>query len=612
MRPVEKVINHIKAKDKVIYFCTNEEEELYRSVENSFSDDDTNVFTWDFASGLCGGSIYAFSAEPHDTIHNPVEALVYVNGRSEHLEKRSIYIFRDLHFFLNAEKQDLTTIGTIAELKKFVLMEQKEEKSTIVLISNKFVMPNELSQYVTLVESTYTDVDIDKAVEPFKDVYSKILDDNNNSKKWATIKSLLTGLTTAEIARILRNAENELSISESLAEEERSSETLSKKLEKYINDEKRKIIKASGVAELIEDETNIEDVGGLEELIAFLKRKQTILQRFSQAKDLKIKAPKGCLIVGMPGCGKSLTAKAAHTLFGYPLLQLDMGMILGKYVGESEKNLRDMLNLAEAISPCVLWVDELEKAFAGSDSNSQNSDVMRRMMGYFLTWLQEKKSKTFVIATANSVDSIPEELLRKGRFDKLFYVDYPNQSERESIFEKHMNKMGLQMQMIPSEKAIDEARSKKYKEEIDKFVAEYKQKKKIFDVTPKIKYSPSASGIGKKENKDVIFIMKDEKKEEEIRRDFQQKSIKKLCGSEMDMFSGAEIEGIIQDAAENAFYEKSKNLEGEIKSIEITEEAIQNIIKDMKKRTVDKNNHKQKIDHLIELGFVSASKSAKR
>ena len=150
--------------------------------------------------------------------------------------------------------------------------------------------------------------------------------------------------------------------------------------------------------------------------------------------------PKGVLVAGVPGCGKSLSAKASAKLLDVPLLKLDMGRIMGKYVGESESNMRHAIALAEAIAPCVLWVDELEKAFAGIGGDSGGAEVTTRLFGQFLTWMQEKSSAVFVVATANRIKQIPPELLRKGRFDEIFYVKLPSSEERKKIFEIHIKK----------------------------------------------------------------------------------------------------------------------------------------------------------------------------
>lgn len=158
------------------------------------------------------------------------------------------------------------------------------------------------------------------------------------------------------------------------------------------------------------------------------------------AKKFGVDMPKGVLIAGVPGCGKSLSAKAAANLFSVPLLRLDMGRLLGKYIGESESNMRKAIELAEAISPCVLWIDELEKAFAGINGDGAGAEVTTRLFGTFLTWLQEKESPVFVVATANNITKLPPELLRKGRFDEVFYVGLPKPAERRKIFEIHIGK----------------------------------------------------------------------------------------------------------------------------------------------------------------------------
>ncbi|WP_206706307.1 AAA family ATPase [Anoxybacillus flavithermus] len=185
---------------------------------------------------------------------------------------------------------------------------------------------------------------------------------------------------------------------------------------------------------------SIEDIGGLENLKAWLYRKAKVFNHLDKAIKFGVDVPKGIMIIGMPGCGKSLTAKATARLFEVPLVRLDVGRLLGKYVGESEENMRKALQLAEAISPCVLWIDEIEKAFSGVGSEGGGNDVTTRLFGHFLTWMQEKENTVFIVATANDISRIPPEFLRKGRFDELFFVDLPNDEERRKIIEIHLKK----------------------------------------------------------------------------------------------------------------------------------------------------------------------------
>ena len=146
------------------------------------------------------------------------------------------------------------------------------------------------------------------------------------------------------------------------------------------------------------------------------------------------------MLVGMPGCGKSLTAKATARLFEVPLVRLEIGRLMGKYVGESEANMRQALKLSESVSPCVLWIDEIEKAFSGVGGDGGGSDVTTRLFGQFLTWMQEKENTVFIVATANDISKIPPEFFRKGRFDELFFADLPNEDERKKILEIHIKK----------------------------------------------------------------------------------------------------------------------------------------------------------------------------
>lgn len=208
---------------------------------------------------------------------------------------------------------------------------------------------------------------------------------------------------------------------------------------KLIHEQKKQLIQKSGIMEMVTLEEDLE-IGGLENLKEWLKRKAEILRDVDKARSFGVDLPKGVLIAGLPGCGKSSAAKAAALLFKIPLLRLDMGRLMGKYVGESEGNLRQAIALAEAISPCVLWIDELEKAFAGIGGSGGGAEVTTRLFGTFLTWMQEKRGMAFVVATANDVSKLPPELLRKGRFDEVFYVDLPNERERQDIFSIHIRK----------------------------------------------------------------------------------------------------------------------------------------------------------------------------
>jgi len=188
----------------------------------------------------------------------------------------------------------------------------------------------------------------------------------------------------------------------------------------------------------------------LKNLKEWLETKTKIIENLEDALKFGVDVPKGILLFGMPGFGKSLLAKVTAKKWNYPLLRLDMGMVLGPYVGQSEENIRKAIKIAEAIAPCVLWIDEIEKGFSGvSSDGGGSSDVIKRIFGTFLTWMQEKTSPVFVVATANDISQMPPEFLRKGRFDELFFFDLPSEESIGEILKIHLKKRGKEKWFEP-------------------------------------------------------------------------------------------------------------------------------------------------------------------
>jgi SpoVK/Ycf46/Vps4 family AAA+-type ATPase len=204
-----------------------------------------------------------------------------------------------------------------------------------------------------------------------------------------------------------------------------------------ILDRKIQAVKDGGLLEYYPLEDNRFELGGFANLKAWLERAKTGFSK--EAKALNLTPPRGILLVGVPGCGKSLAAKVIARQWQLPLLKLDAGRLFDKFIGESEKNFRKAVEMAESLAPIVLWIDEIEKAMvAGGGSGEADSGLSRRLFGAFLTWLQEKKQEVFVVATANNLATLPPELLRKGRFDEIFFVDLPDDREREAIWKIHL------------------------------------------------------------------------------------------------------------------------------------------------------------------------------
>ena len=313
----------------------------------------------------------------------------------------------------------------IARLKQLLNLIERHHagECSVILVSEAVCIPAPIEAQVTLLSLPLPDRKEIKAMLVQAESNGLLaVPDNLND----LAISGLSGLTGSEIGQLLRMVG-------------RQTETLDEKALQMILHEKEQIIAKSGVLEMVGVDVKFSDIGGLENLKHSLEQRATIIRRLDEAIKQGVKAPKGVLIVGMPGCGKSLTAKVAASLFQLPLLRLDIGSLLGKYVGESEHNMRRALSMAETVSPCILWVDELEKAFVGMGGGNA-SEVTARLLGYFLTWMQEKTGAVFVIATANDISALPPELLRKGRFDEIFYVGFPNAVERESILKIHLGK----------------------------------------------------------------------------------------------------------------------------------------------------------------------------
>ena len=344
---------------------------------------------------------------------NLVETLRLLDSDNE--LDRKFLVLKDAIGFL--EEQEVTAL-----LKDFALQISQGLDTVIVIVSSIVKIPKELEKFITIVELEYpTQDEIKKQIGRFSEEQDSPISDSLLEEMSISFK----GLTEFEIESLLATAlaQNGMFTRQDL---------------NLIFEQKQQMIMKSGILEMIPLKERPDDIGGLESLKTWLRRKAKVYKSINKAMDFGVDMPKGVLIAGVPGCGKSLAAKVTAQLFEVPLLRLDMGKIMGKYVGESEENMRKAISLAEAISPCVLWIDELEKAFAGIDGSG--SEVTVRLFGTFLTWMQEKTSPAFVIATANDITKLPPELMRKGRFDEIFYVGLPNRKERKKIFEIHIAK----------------------------------------------------------------------------------------------------------------------------------------------------------------------------
>lgn len=316
--------------------------------------------------------------------------------------------------------------AVISRLKKFAaLIHNGNIDATIFILSPTQWIAPELEKYITVLEMKNPEEEEIRSI--IRQICTQTEMPQLSEQLMQKYVAALKGLSELEIEQTLQHAYSKTG-------------ELNKDHISLIHKQKRQIIQKAGILEMIPLEEDLSDIGGMKNLKDWLMRKEKTMSRWAEAKSFGVAMPKGVLIAGMPGCGKSLSAKAAAKLFNVPLLRLDMGRLLGKYQGESEGNMRKAIQLAEAISPCVLWIDELEKAFAGTGGDDSGGGVATRLLGSFLTWLQEKKSAAFVVATANDIERLPPELLRKGRLDEIFYAGLPNRGERCQIFKIHIQK----------------------------------------------------------------------------------------------------------------------------------------------------------------------------
>lgn len=406
-----KLVRYIDAGFPIIYINTFEEDKVDSLISEISSDKE--VYEWNETNGYIDFETKA-PLQEDCSFERMLDQL-----KVPDLLDRKILVFKDIIPYLD-EPRIVSKIKGLARM-----INQGVVEATIIIVSSVLVIPKDIEKYVTILEMDYLNTEEIKAV-----IHSFVKERQTHQVEACLVEEFalaFKGLTEFEILNLLA-----LSYADD--------GELTRKDLRLIFDQKQQMIKKAGILEMIPLKETIDDIGGLENLKAWFIKKAKVYKNMNNAKKYGVDMPKGVLIAGVPGCGKSLNAKAAANLFEVPLLRLDMGRLMGKYVGESEGNLRSAIALAEAISPCVLWIDELEKAFAGIGGSGGGAEVTTRLFGNFLTWMQEKESPTFVVATANDITQLPPELLRKGRFDEIFYVGLPNKEEREKIFNIHIRK----------------------------------------------------------------------------------------------------------------------------------------------------------------------------
>ncbi|HRX85986.1 MAG TPA: AAA family ATPase [Phycisphaerae bacterium] len=409
----------IRARYPIVYVISWEEGRVEQHLREIASRRSKELHCWSVTTGL------QKSGSPRQArskgLADPVEALDVV---IEHKEP-ALYLFKDFHPFMRAREGNAAVIRKLRE----VAMSLSDSYKSLIITSPLLDIAPELEKDVTVLDYPLPDTD------DFAELLQRICRDvaDNPKVTVALADQDREKLIQAALGLTLQEAENVFA--KTIVQDGR----LDAGDVSVVFSEKQQIIRKSGLLEYYASATDMGDVGGLDHLKEWLdKRAHAFTDR---ARRFGLPAPKGVLLLGVQGCGKSLCAKAVARMWNMPLLRFDMGRMFASLVGSSEENIRRAISVAESIAPVVLWADEIDKAFAGSQG-SANTDggTTARVMSTFLTWLSEKQKPVFVLATANNITQLPPELLRKGRLDEIFFVDLPNADERVQVFTIHLRK----------------------------------------------------------------------------------------------------------------------------------------------------------------------------
>lgn len=404
----------IRAKYPILYLISWEERRVEEALAATCKQLNRTLHSWTLTQGM-KPPVNRTAGPPNPTaLPGELEALALVHEAPEY----TVFLLKDFHPYM----KDSRVIRLLRDLANRL----RGRAQTIILMGPTLTLPMELEKDVTVIDfplPTAKEIEskLDQCIEAVKGNTS--VDTSLEPQARELILKSAQGLTIDEVESVFAR---------SLVEKKHFDIEV-------ILEEKKQIVRKSGLLEYYPAQNSMGDVGGMELLKEWLQKRSKSLT--DRAKDYGIPAPKGVLLLGVQGCGKSLLAKAIANEWNLPMLKLDVGRIFGSLVGQSEENIRKAIKVAESVAPCVLWADELEKGFAGvGGSGVSDSGTTARVFATFLTWMQDKTKPVFLIATANDVTALPPEMLRKGRFDEIFFVDLPDKAERESIFSIHLKK----------------------------------------------------------------------------------------------------------------------------------------------------------------------------
>ncbi|CAD5983774.1 putative AAA domain-containing protein ycf46 (plasmid) [Planktothrix agardhii] len=402
----------LAARFPLIYVVSAEEEPAEEELLNVAKSRKSQIYFWDFARGW---------SDNNADKGQPMGALTRIAKSPK--DQPTIFVLKDLGCLIAPGSNNQINPGQLPLVReiKNLAREMSRDRRCLVILSDQLRLPTELREETTIVDFDLPSIEeISLLVNNLVGTKLKVSPDEREQ-----LLKALTGLTRCRIARVLAKC---------LARSGKVDESAIG----VVIEEKRQTIRETGILEFIPHQSGLESVGGLENLKAWVKLRSHSFT--DAAREYGLPSPKGVLLAGIQGTGKSLSAKTIAAEWKLPLLRLDVGRLFGGIVGESESRVRQVIKLAEAISPVVLFIDEIEKSFSNNQSDG-DSGTSKRVFATLLTWLAEKTAPVFVVATANNVELLPAELIRKGRLDELFFLSLPTQSEREQIFKVHLNRL---------------------------------------------------------------------------------------------------------------------------------------------------------------------------
>ena len=395
----------LKARYPIIYINTIEEDRVEYIIRKYIKTTlNRSIYSWDFIDGYTNNPNNEGFAK-----RNPVQALELVERLTA--QTPALFLLKDFNRFLT----DVSISRKLKNISRILKLQPK----TIIIIGSELNIPKELSDLITILQfqlplENEINYELKRLIQSLNiEIDQQILE---------SLTRACQGLSLERIRRVL---------SKIIA----TYKTIDENSIKLLLYEKKQIISQTEILEYWSVEETISKIGGVDNLKNWLKKRKTSFG--VQASTYGLPTPRGLLLVGIQGTGKSLTAKAIANEWQLPLLKLDVGKLFGGIVGESESRLRQMIEVAETISPCILWIDEIDKAFSNNTSTG-DSGTSNRVLATFISWLSEKTKPVFVVATANNVDILPLEIIRKGRFDEIFFLDLPQKQEREQIFKIHI------------------------------------------------------------------------------------------------------------------------------------------------------------------------------